>query len=140
MEKYGNRRQARENAFRAAFALAFQTEEPQEALDAHLENGELELDSFAKQLLQNMIAHREEIDATIEAHLKGWSLSRVPRVSLTALRLALAELQYGEEKKPAVTINETVELVKAYGSDSDYQFVNGLLGAVVREQNDETSC
>ena len=69
----------------------------------------------------------------IAAHLKGWSMSRIPRLNMTALRLALSEIFYSDEKKPAVAINEIVEIVKKYGSDNDYQFVNGLLGTVVRE-------
>ena len=72
----------------------------------------------------------------ITAHLKGWTLSRVPRVSLVALRLALAEMLYGDEQKPGVAINEAVELVKKYGAEDDYQFVNGLLGAVARERGE----
>ena len=69
------------------------------------------------------------------ANLKGWTIARVPRVSLVALRVALAEMMYGEEKKTSVAINEAVELVKKYGSDKDYQFVNGLLGTVARAQD-----
>ena len=50
------------------------------------------------------------------------------------LQEALAEMLYGDEKKPGVVINEAVELTKKYGADEDYQFVNGLLGTVAREQ------
>ena len=45
------------------------------------------------------------------------------------------KMMYGEEKKTSVAINEAVELVKKYGSDKDYQFVNGLLGTVARAQD-----
>ena len=54
-----------------------------------------------------------------------------------ALRLGLAEMLYGEEQKTGVAINEAVELVKKYGADNDYQFVNGLLGAVARERGEQ---
>jgi N utilization substance protein B len=86
--------------------------------------------------------HAAELDEIITAHLKGWTLPRVPRVSLVALRLALAEMLYGEEQKAGVAINEAVELVKKYGAEDDYQFVNGLLGAVARErgETDEPKC
>ena len=49
---------------------------------------------------------------------------------------------YGNERKTGVAINEAVELVKKYGSDNDYQFVNGLLGAVAREREEsaEATC
>lgn len=128
------RREARESAFLAAFSATFQPEERQEAIRDCSEMQEVTQDAFTVQLLRAMEQHAEEIDETITAHLKGWTLSRLPRVSLTALRLALAEMLYGNEQKPAVAINEAVELVKKYGDENDYQFVNGLLGTVAREQ------
>ncbi len=130
------RRQARENAFLAAFALTYYPEPAaaDEALRALADGGELPLDEFGTALLHDMLDHRAELDAAIAVHLKGWTMERVPRVSMVALRLALAELLYGEEQKPGVAINEAVELAKKYGGETDYQFVNGLLGTVVRER------
>ena len=98
-----------------------------------------EIDAFGRQLLTAVQDHAQELDAIITDHLKGWTLSRVPRVSLVALRLALAEMLYGNERKTGVAINEAVELVKKYGSDNDYQFVNGLLGAVAREREESAA-
>lgn len=132
MGKKLTRRESREAAFLTAFAATFEPETP--SLPADTE--QVETDIFARQLLAAMNNHAEDLDAIIEKHLKGWTLSRVPRVSLVALRLALAEMLYGEEQKPGVAINEAVELVKKYGADNDYQFVNGLLGAVAREREE----
>lgn len=128
------RRESRENAFLAAFAASFHIDLLQETLQAGGESGELTMDDFSKRLLNDWSAHSDEIDEMIASHLKGWTLSRLPRVSLTAMRICLAEMLYGEEKKPAVAINEAVELVKKYGADNDHQFVNGLLGSVAREK------
>ena len=133
MDKKPTRRESREAAFLTAFAATFEPEMP--TLPA--EELEGQPDAFAAELLAAMNAHSDELDGIITAHLKGWTLSRVPRVSLVALRLALAEMLYGKEQKPGVAINEAVELVKKYGADTDYQFVNGLLGAVAREQGTE---
>lgn len=135
MENKLTRREARENAFLAAFAATFEPEQS----DLAAESGVV-LDDFAQRLLADMNAHAAELDETITAHLKGWTLPRVPRVSLVVLRLALAEMLYGEERKTGVAINEAVELVKKYGADNDYQFVNGLLGTVAREQDGGQPC
>lgn len=132
MGKKLTRRESREAAFLTAFAATFEPETP--SLPADTE--QVETDIFARQLLAAMNNHAEDLDTIIEKHLKGWTLSRVPRVSLVALRLALAEMLYGEEQKPGVAINEAVELVKKYGADNDYQFVNGLLGTVAREREE----
>ena len=132
MEKKLTRRESREAAFLTAFAATFEPETPSLPSDSE----QAEKDVFARRLLAAMNDHAEELDSIIEDHLKGWTLNRVPRVSLVALRLALAEMLYGEEQKPGVAINEAVELVKKYGADNDYQFVNGLLGTVAREREE----
>ena len=129
-----SRRKARENAYLTAFALTFHEDQPQNELDALAENGELPLDDFACQLLRDLNDHGDEIDALIRSHLKGWTLERLSRASVVAVRIALAELLYGSEQKPGVAINEAVELAKRYGGETDHQFVNGLLGAVARER------
>ena len=123
----------RETAFLTAFAATFEPETP--LVPAETESAAP--DAFATQLLAAMNDHAAELDEIITAHLKGWTLARVPRVSLVALRLGLAEMLYGEEQKTGVAINEAVELVKKYGADNDYQFVNGLLGAVARERGEQ---
>lgn len=133
------RREARENAFLAAFSTSFRAQEPEDALAAHREASEYSLDEYSNRLLADLLAHIDDIDAAIAGHLKGWTLSRIPRVSLVAMRLALAEMLYGEEKKPGVAINEAVELVKKYGAETDYQFVNGVLGSVARELPQENA-
>ena len=107
MEKKLTRRESRETAFLTAFAATFEPEEPTVPAEEHAAP-----DAFANQLLAAMNDHAAELDEIITAHLKGWTLSRVPRVSLVALRLALAEMLYGDEQKPGVAINEAVELVR----------------------------
>ena len=120
MENVLPRREARENAFLLAFSQTFG-------------------DVFGKRLLNAYYDHSAEVDDLISSHLRNWTMARLPRVSLTVLRLALAEMLYGDEKKVAVVINEAVELTKKYGADEDHQFVNGLLGTVAREQGLDTA-
>ena len=105
-----------------------------EALSNHAENDEEHpVDAFSRLLLNAYYDHSAEVDDEIRAHLRNWTMERLPRVSLTVLRLAVAEMLFGGENKPGVAINEAVELTKKYGAGEDYQFVNGLLGAVARD-------
>ena len=63
-------------------------------------------------------------------------MNRIPRVCLIALELAVTEMFFGgEEDLDSVIINEAVELVKKFGGDEDYQFVNGVLGSLARERS-----
>ena len=134
MENILPRREARENAFLLAFSQTFGDVPLAEALTNHAENDEEHpVDGFSKLLLNAYYDHSAEVNDEIRAHLRNWTMERLPRVSLTVLRLAIAEMLFGGENKPGVDINEAVELTKKYGADEDYQFVNGLLGAVARD-------
>ncbi len=44
------------------------------------------------------------------------------------------ELLYNFEIPSKVAINEAIELAKSFGGDSSGRFVNGVLGAVYRDQ------
>ena len=134
MENLMPRRQAREHAFLLAFAQTFGELPLDEALEANRQDDEEHpVDAFGAGLLRAYYDHSAEVDDLIRAHLRGWNMERIPRVTITILRLALAEMLYGAEHKPGVAINEAVELAKKYGAEEDYQFVNGLLGSVARE-------
>lgn len=135
MENILPRRQARENAFLLAFSQTFDELPLDEALEANREyDEEHPVDDFGAHLLRAYYEHSAEVDDLIHDHLRNWTMNRLPRVTVTVLRLALAEMLYGGENKPGVAINEAVELTKKYGAEEDYQFVNGLLGAVARER------
>ena len=136
MENILPRREARENAFLLAFSQTFGDIPLQEALDNHHEcDEEHPVDVFGQRLLRAYYEHSAEVDDLISAHLRNWTMERLPRVSLTVLRLGLAEMLYGDEKKVAVVINEAVEIAKAYGTDESAGFVNGVLGRIVRDRH-----
>ena len=132
MEKKQTRRESRETAFLTAFAATFEPETP--LVPAETESAAP--DAFATQLLAAMNDHAAELDEIITAHLKGWTLARVPRVSLVALRLGLAEMLYGEEQTTGVAINEAVELAKLFGGEDSGSFVNGILGKIASGKKD----
>ena len=100
-----------------------------EAQEIIKEKDQLALSSAVYALLEKL----PEIDARIETHANGWKKERLGKAELAILRVALYEMFY-DEVPDAVAINEAVELVKKYGDEKDYQFVNGLLGTVARKQ------
>ena len=81
--------------------------------------------------------HLEEIDQKIEEKSNGWSLKRLAKADITALRLAIYEIRYDEDVPAGVAVNEAVELAKLYGTDKSPAFVNGVLGSVVRDCTEE---
>lgn len=81
-------------------------------------------------LVEGVAEHRERIDELLVQHLEGWTLSRMPVVDRSVLRMGLFELLWGEDVPSAVAIDEAVELVKALSTDDSPKFVNGVLGRI----------
>jgi len=73
------------------------------------------------------------IDEIITRYITGWSFSRIAKIDLAILRLAIYELAFMPEIPTKVCINEAVELAKTYGDDYAPAFVNGLLANAQKE-------
>ena len=132
------RRKARENAFIAVFEAGFSSNDIEEILSLTQEVPEYEeyrLDEFAIGLINNYYNNAEEVNEIIQSKLKNWSQSRISRVASAVLRLSVAEMMFSQEKDmDSVIINEAVEICKRFAGDNDYQFVNGVLGAVAKDK------
>ena len=73
-----------------------------------------------------------EIDHILEIAMSGWTLSRVSKLELNILRIAVYEIKFDDDVPGKVAIDEAVELAKAYGSkDTSYGFVNGILAKII---------
>ena len=75
-----------------------------------------------------------EIDVLLNENTKGWKTSRMNKVDLTILRLAVYEMKWDEDIPERVAINEAVELAKKFGGDDSPSFVNGVLGRLARRE------
>ena len=134
-EESRKRRVARENAVLAAFEASFNANSIEEIIAASRELDEFAVDAYGEALLANFYAHSSEVDDLITAKLKDWTLARLPRVNAAILRMAVTEMLYtpAEEDMSSIVINEAVEIAKKYAGEEDYQFINGVLGAISRE-------
>ena len=88
-------------------------------------------DGYIREVYFGVTDKHSELDARIEKHAKGWTVSRMSRVSRTVLRLAVYEMTYMSERVPVrVSINEAIELSKKFDGEKARGFVNGILNAV----------
>lgn len=135
------RRKSRENAFIAVFEAGFSANDIQDILAVTQELPEYEeymLDEFALGLISLYYAHAEEVNDTIQAKLKNWSHDRISRVANAILRLSVSEMLFSSEDVDSIVINEAVEMCKKFAGDSDYQFVNGVLGAISKDRKENS--
>ena len=75
---------------------------------------------------------KDELNETINKYSKSWKVSRLPKVTLAILYVALYEMKNVEDVADSIAINEAVELAKKYASSDDASYINGVLGAVAR--------
>jgi transcription antitermination protein NusB len=89
---------------------------------------------FTRELAEAVAARREELDAKIAAHARGWELERIAPLELNLMRVALYEIEHSDDVPDEVAIDEAIEIAKEYCGADAPGFVNGILGAVVRER------
>ena len=92
-----------------------------------LENPREQDVDYIRRKAQKVAGKVEEIDALLNAHTTGWKTSRMNKVDLSILRLAVYEMKWDEEVPVGVAIDEAVELAKKYSSDEGPAFVNAVL-------------
>jgi len=96
--------------------------------------------AFTRELAHLVREHQPELDELISRHAKGWSLERIAPLERSILRVGLVELLHPEELPgeqaipPEGAINEAVEIAKRFCGAEAPAFVNGILGAVLRER------
>jgi len=137
------RRNMREQTFKELFFREFYNDaEYSRQCELYLEEQEELTEEervFLNERANAAAAHVSELDEKINAVAKGWKTGRMNRVDLAILRLALFEMLYDEDIPNKVAINEAVELAKTYGTDDSPSFVNGILGKLVPNDEDDLS-
>ncbi|MBA2241046.1 MAG: transcription antitermination factor NusB [Solirubrobacterales bacterium] len=89
---------------------------------------------FTRDLTTGVDDHASELDSEIAARAHGWDLNRLAALDRNVLRVALYEIRHREDIPIEVAIDEAVALAREYCGAEAPGFVNGILGAVAREQ------
>lgn len=125
------RRELRENVFMMLFRVEFHEEEemPEQLVlfEEELENLNEKDSAYINHKCNEIFAKLPELDAAINEVTTGWKTSRMAKVDLSIIRLAVYEIKYEDAIDAKVSINEAVELAKKYGTDDSASFVNGVL-------------
>ena len=148
-----SRKQAREIALHLVFEMGFGAFEAENVMTDRLGeeimqsiSGDIALyagtldeaqTKYIVSAVKGVAEHLEELVGYIENNAKGWTLSRLSRITIAILRLAIYEMYYVEDVPVGAAINEAVELAKVYDSDEAASFINGVLGAVARKMESE---
>ena len=137
--RIGSRRTSRELALRALYQIDVAGVSPEDALEGVSDRQRYadETLSFAADLVVGATGREARIDAVIRKYARGWSLDRMAHIDRNILRLSMYELLYLPDIPPSVSVDEAVELAKRYSTAESGSFVNGILGNVIRNLDEE---
>jgi N utilization substance protein B len=127
------RSKARKRALDVLFAADLRGESALDALEAAIADGEGPTNDYTETLVRGVVAEQQRIDALLTEHAQGWALDRMPGVDRNVLRLGVYEMLYVDDVPDAVAVSEAVALARDLSTDESPAFVNGVLGAVLRQ-------
>ena len=119
------RRESREQAFTLLFEKTVTGDSMEDIIEMAKEARDVVIDPYCEKLTALTELYLDEIDHTIEENLRGWSLRRLSKMTLTILRVAVCEMQFMRA--------EAVELAKIYGNEKDASYVNGVLSTIAKK-------
>ena len=89
---------------------------------------------YSVQTIKDLLSKREQIDETIRRFAPEWPLEQMTIIDRNILRIGTYELLFADGIPSKVAINEAIELAKSFGGDASGRFVNGVLGAIYKDQ------
>ena len=131
------RHEQREQLFKLLFRVEFNSvEDMREQVQLFFQDEEIAytekaMDAITEKFekIQEKLA---EIDKLIDEKVEGWNTSRMGKVELTVLRIAVFEMMFDEDVPATVAINEAIEIAKVYGQETSGGFVNAVLAKFVK--------
>jgi len=137
MSKVTGRRLAREWIVQFLFQTEFNPGDLDEALAEFWNDEEkkpLERDRvYVDEVIRGVIDNQLKIDRTLKKYTDNWDVDRLGALDRIVLRVAVYEMLYRSDVPPVVSINEAVEIAKAYSDKKSARFVNGVLDRVQKE-------
>lgn len=92
-----------------------------------------EPDDFCRRIVAGVEALQSQIDEVIAGISENWTVSRMPLVDRSILRMSVWEILHADDIPDSVAINEAVEMAKIYGGEDSSKFVNGILGKLAED-------
>ena len=127
-----SRPEVREGAFLVLYQLLFGTS-LEEIDELNAEAFDMAKNEQTDDMVKGVLEHDEELRDIIAKYSTSRSVSRIAKVNMIILKIAVYEMKYCERVPNAAAINEAVELAKKYSLKADSGFINGILNSYMRE-------
>ena len=130
----GSRSKARKRALDILFESELQGLSLGGSLAGRRELNDPPVNEYTVQLIRGIAEHQARIDELVSTYAQGWSIERMPAVDRNALRIGVIEVMYVDDVRDAVAVSEAMVLVRDLSTDESPNFVNGVLGNIVRNK------
>jgi len=135
-----SRREAREKAVQVLYQMDMRDIPLDEAMNTVLEeDNKFQGKDFLNVLVEGVLAHQSDLDQAIQKYLRSWSMDRLALVDRAVLRIAAFEILYIDDIPSKVSLNEALELTRAFGMEESVKYINAVLANLVKEQAEEVT-
>lgn len=90
---------------------------------------------YARQIVEGIAEHGDQIDELIETYAQGWTINRMPVIDRAIVRIGIWEILFNDDVPDGVAISEAVEAAKSLSTGDSAGFVNGLLGRIAQTRS-----
>lgn len=128
------RSKARKRALDVLYAGDLRAENAVATLERAIAEGTGPTNEYTSFLVRGVVEHQARIDELLARYSQGWTLARMPAVDRNVLRIGVFELLYVDDVPDPVAVTEAMALVRELSTDDSPQFVNGILGSLLRDK------
>lgn len=90
---------------------------------------------YARQIVEGIAEHGDQIDELIETYAQGWTINRMPVIDRAIVRIGIWEVLFNDDVPDGVAISEAVEAAQSLSTGDSAGFVNGLLGRIAQTRS-----
>ncbi len=128
------RRRGREHSLKILYMIDMRGEEPNNLIDEYWnwnkEEGEIK--DFTERIVKGVLENKKFIDEKISSAIVNWDFNRLNFIDRNILRIGTYEIFFEKEIPIPVSINESIEIAKKYGTEDSPKFINGVLHKIGR--------
>ena len=127
-----SRRDARDIAFKLIFAYTFDGEKNNEALEEYTLDSDADDKAYISEVYNGVVAHYDELMEDIKNSAEKFDVSRLFKIDLAVVLLALYEIKYMSSIPYKVSVDEAVSMAHKYSTEKSGKYINGILSKFAR--------
>lgn len=131
------RRQVRDYSFKLIYEKLLRDDPIEELYEIAGEIDEIMVSDEVKQLVEGVLEKSEQLDEKISQLSTTRAISRIAKINIAILRIAIYEILYDDKTPVNAAISEAVILSENYSYKEDTKFVNGVLSSFAKSLSQE---